>query len=139
MKPKTRWTILPTVTILFLAVAGVAHGQTQTVQLTKPVQPVSIQGTSGGTNSSSCGNIAASPNVIVDVTENIGSMRVTVQSEGQPTLFIEGPQGKACIPGDRTSGGRIEIPGFWKQGRYAIYIGDRAGGNHSYTLSISTN
>lgn len=132
MKPKTFWTILPTVTLLILSAASVAHSQTQTVQLAKPVQPVKVQGTSGGTTNSGCGNIAPSPNLIVDVNEETISMRVTVQSKGQPTLFIDGPQGTACIPGDNT----IEVPGLWQKGRYAIFIGDRAGGHHDYTLMI---
>uniref|UniRef100_A0ACD5GPU0 Uncharacterized protein n=1 Tax=Desertifilum tharense IPPAS B-1220 TaxID=1781255 RepID=A0ACD5GPU0_9CYAN len=38
---------------------------------------------------------------------------------------------------DNLSGGVLEVPGYWEQGTYSLYVGDRAGGSHNYTLSVS--
>jgi len=67
----------------------------------------------------------------------MGYLRVKVQSAGQPTLLIEGPEQPYCIVGDKESGVQPEMSGFWQAGRYAIYVGDLAGEQHPYTMTIS--
>lgn len=132
-----RWIIIPAIAATLLTTLGATRSVAEQVTLAPHFQPITLRGMSGGVNSSNCGKIAASPNVILQVTDNISSMRVRVQSSGQPTLLIDGPKGRACIPADSTGSGSIEIPGFWEKGLYTLYIGDRAGESHDYTFSVS--
>lgn len=123
-----------------LAIVSVLLGATVALSDTvrTPLQSaVTLQGTSGGSRSSSCGYISGRPNHQVQVTESFTSLRFRVESGGQPTLFIQSPNGQSeCAMADGFSGGSIEIPGVWEQGTYSVYVGDRAGGSHNYTLSI---
>lgn len=97
-----------------------------------------MRGKSGGEKSSDCGNIAATPNQIIEVKEALPYGRFSVQSEGQPTLLIEGPKGRRfCVLADTEAGESPEVSGYWEAGKYSLYVGDRASGQHPYTLSIS--
>ena len=100
-----------------------------------------IQGSSGGpVNSVNCGFIANSPNYTINLTERVDYLRITVQAVGgQPTLLVVGPQANDsfCVLGDRGSGLRPEISGVWEPGIYNIFIGDRTGTQHKFTLNIS--
>lgn len=99
---------------------------------------VTVQGNSGGNQSSQCGYISTTPNHQLVITEPLASLRFTVEGGGQPTLMIQNEQGRSeCVMADQLSGGTIELPGAWETGRYSIFIGDRTGGNHRYTLSVS--
>ncbi|MGK7895250.1 MAG: hypothetical protein AB4372_16915 [Xenococcus sp. (in: cyanobacteria)] len=100
-----------------------------------------IQGSSGGpVNSGNCGFIANSPNYTLNLPQRVDYMRITVQAiGGQPTLLVVGPQANDsfCVLGDRGSGLQPEISGVWEPGSYNIFIGDRTGTRHKFTLSIS--
>ncbi|MEM7772076.1 MAG: hypothetical protein AAGA75_18950 [Cyanobacteria bacterium P01_E01_bin.6] len=96
-----------------------------------------VQGSSGGTQNSQCGYISATPNHQLVITERLVALRFTVEGEGQPTLAIQDEQGRIeCVMSHQFSNGIIELPGAWEAGRYNIFIGDRTGGNHRYTLSV---
>ena len=100
-----------------------------------------IQGSSGGpVNSVNCGFIANSPNYTINLPERVDYMKITVQAGGgQPTLLVIGPQANDsfCVLGDRGSGLQPEISGVWEPGTYNIFIGDRTGTRHKFTLNIS--
>ena len=100
-----------------------------------------IRGSSGGpVNSVNCGFIANSPNYTINLTERVDYMRITVQAVGgQPTLLVVGPQANDsfCVLGDRGAGLQPEISGVWEPGTYNIFIGDRTGTQHKFTLNIS--
>lgn len=100
-----------------------------------------IQGSSGGpVNSGNCGFIANSPNYTLNLSQRVDYMRITVQAVGgQPTLLVVGPQpnDSFCVLGDRGSGLQPEISGVWEPGNYRIFIGDRTGTRHQFTLNIS--
>lgn len=102
-----------------------------------------IRGQSGGsTDSKGCGFIANSPSYEMNLNERIDYMRFTVQADGgQPTLLVTGPNSgdSFCVLGDRLSGLKPEISGVWEAGYYQIYVGDRTGERHQFTLDISTN
>ncbi|MBD2579068.1 hypothetical protein [Oscillatoria sp. FACHB-1406] len=110
----------------------------ETVALaTSPNPSVVLSGQSGGTVSTpDCGKIAATPNHVLNVTQRINSMNIKVQSSGgQPTLLIDGPDGRFCAV---TAGGQAPtIPGLWMPGQYRIYVGDLSGSSNGYTISIS--
>lgn len=139
MKKHTKWLVLPTVALSF-AVTTATLAQEASVKITPKSEPdpLVVRGTSGGEKSSDCGNIAATPSQIIEVTEPLPYLRFNVESEGQPTLLIERP-GKRhfCVLADTEAGESPEISGYWEAGKYSLYVGDRAQGQHPYTLSIS--
>jgi hypothetical protein len=100
-----------------------------------------MNGTSGGTQKDTgcAGSIAASPNHVVQVTED-SDLRFSLQGAGEPALLIRSSTGQSfCVPADSYSNGKVEIPGRWRKGTYSVYIGDRANGRHAYTLQIARN
>ncbi len=97
--------------------------------------PMEFTGNSGGSTASSCGNLAPVPNVTITVTADT-SIYFRLQSAGKPTLKIDGPGDfDLCVPAH--DGSTIEIPGQWPAGQYHVFVGDLAGGSHSYTLKIA--
>lgn len=96
-------------------------------------KPIATGTSGGGQNSGDCGSISAAPNLQLQLTEQFTYLRFTVQGAGQPTLLIEGPTGRFC------GLAQPEISGFWKPGTYNIYVGDRAGGQHPFSLSVTKN
>ena len=102
-----------------------------------------IKGQSGGsTDSQGCGFIGDRPNYEMNLEQRVDYMRFTVQADGgQPTLLVIGPNANDsfCVLGDRVSGLKPEISGVWEAGSYKIYVGDRQGDRHQFTLNISTN
>jgi len=139
MKTHIDWLIVPTALAISLAVTGATLAEAPVLQINSKFQPdpLVVRGTSGGAKSSNCGNIATSPNQVIQVKEPLPYLRLSVQSAGQPTLLIDGPGGRFCVLADRFSEGKPEISGFWQVGKYSLYVGDRAQGQHPYTLSIS--
>jgi hypothetical protein len=113
----------------------------QVVQLQPQLNqdPIELEGTSGGLQKSDCGRISDQPSQILEVAGQFPYLRLRVESAGEPTLLIEGPTGRFCILADSTMGEKPEMSGLWTVGTYQIYIGDRAGEQHHYRLSISSN
>ncbi len=101
--------------------------------------PLTVNGTSGGSNKTNCGNIATTPNQIIQVKEALPYLRFTVESEGKPTLLIDGPGGRFCVLTDKLAGSKPEISGFWPAGKYSVYVGQSESGNSPYRLHISKN
>jgi hypothetical protein len=99
--------------------------------------PLVLNGTSGGGVKSNCGNINTAPNQIIEVTEPLPYLRLTVESQGQPTLLIDGPGGRFCMLADSYSGGKAEFSGYWQPGKYLLYMGDLSQDRFNYTLTIS--
>lgn len=103
-----------------------------------PGASVTVSGTSGGTSDSGdCGWVAAEPNLVLDATEDLLNMRITVQTAGAPTLLIEGPAGRYCILPETPSGSTLQFSGYGPRGTYNIYVGDRQQTQNPYTLSVS--
>lgn len=102
---------------------------------------MNLSGTSGGSvDSKGCGFISQSPSQVINVTERIDYLRLRVQSNGgQPTLLVKGPSkgDQFCALADGLSSNNPEISGVWEPGTYYIYVGDRSGSRHPYTLNIS--
>lgn len=116
-----------------------ARAQTTQIEPGFQPDPLVLTGTSGGSANRGCGLIGETPNHVINLSGNFNFLRFSVQSSGQPTLLIEGPSGRSCVQADRFSKGSIQAPGYWEQGVYSIYVGDRTGGRNSYTLSITQN
>lgn len=128
--------IFLTVGLIFINVQLV---QAEVVQIERDFQPdpLTLSGESGGLEKSNCGNIGAKPNHVIEVTESLPYLRLTVGSKGKPTLLIDGPEGRFCVLGDSYSQDKPEISGFWQAGEYSLHIGELSKQQHTYTLSIS--
>ena len=102
-----------------------------------------IEGQSGGfTDSQGCGFIDDRPIYEMNLDQRVDYMRFSVQTDGgQPTLLVLGPNpnDSFCMLGDEASGLKPEISGVWEAGSYKIYVGDRNGDRHKFTLNISIN
>lgn len=138
MNKQTWWLAIPTA--LAIGLGTIETALSQTVAVSPNSRPIELSGMSGGGNKdkSCAGFIAAAPNHTIQVTAD-SSLQFTLQAAGgQPALLIRGANGQDfCVPADSLSGGKIQIPGRWSKGNYSIFVGDRANGRHSYTLTIS--
>ena len=131
MKRRMQCLTLSTIAAV-LAIAPAAYSNSVQTPL---AAPVTVNGSSGGGQSSQCGFITGSPSQVVVVNQPT-PLRFKLQGQGQPTLWITGPVNR-CVMADQFSGGNIEVPGVWEQGTYAVYVGDRTQSSFPYTLSIS--
>ena len=127
--------------LMAMAIAAVlgtsAAAQAQQMQ-TPLASPVEITGRSGGSQSSSCGNINPNAGQRVNVSEDFASLSFEVESRGNYTLLIQGPDGfSECVFAHNYDGGTLRAPGLLNRGEYQIFVGDRNGESHPYTLSIS--
>lgn len=129
-------------TLLILAAGTGFEVKSARANLKFETQTQVIQGQSGGpVDSKGCGFIASSPNHTLEIDKRIDYMRLTVQSQGgEPTLLVIGPNSSDsfCALADNSSGFKPEISGVWEPGIYEIYVGDRSGSSHQFTLDIST-
>ena len=141
MKTLRLLTIVPTALAISLVFAQTNLAQTPTIQINRNLQadPLILKGKSGGTVKSNCGNITTEPNHVIQVTESLPYLRLTVEGERKPTLLIDGPGGRFCVMADKYSGGKPELSGFWQPGTYSLFVGEQSQGkpNFNYTLSIS--
>jgi hypothetical protein len=138
MKTLKHWMVVPAAVAMLFGSASVVRSQAIQIAPGFDPDPTVVNGTSGGSVASKgCGAIAAQPNHVVTLSANFNYLRFNVQGDGQPTLLIKGPNGTSCVPADSFSGGKIQAPGFWEKGIYSIYVGDLAGGQHPYTLSLT--
>ncbi len=134
------WLAIPTAIMVTLGGATAALSQAR-VAITPGSQTIELKGISGGSqkDKSCAGYIASTPNHMIQVEADT-NLRLTLQAPGQPALLIRSPSGQEfCVPADSYSGGRVDMPGRWTKGVYAVFVGDRANGQNPYTLSITPN
>ncbi|MDM9584657.1 hypothetical protein [Nostoc sp. GT001] len=139
MKTLRLLAIIPTALAMSLVFTEANLAQTPTIQINRNSQPdpLILNGKSGGTVKSNCGNITTEPNQVIQVTESLPYLRLTVESKGKPTLLIDGPRGRFCVLADSYSGGKSELSGYWQPGKYSLYVGELSPQQHTYNLSIS--
>lgn len=132
-------TIIIVVLSTSLNLISVNSSEAQTIQIDSKFQPdpLIINGKSGGNQQSNCGFIASKPNQVIQISESLPYLKLTVEGTGKPTLLIEGPGGRFCILADNYSASKPEISGYWNPGRYSLHVGDISKGQYTYTLSIS--
>jgi hypothetical protein len=135
-----KYLTISTLATLSLALLGSYPALSQGIAIAPRFQPdpMVLQGTSGGTQASpNCGQLPAAPNHIIQLNSDFPYLRFSLQGRGQPTLMIRLPNGStSCVSADRATG-TINAPGYWEQGSYQLYVGDRTGEQHPYTLSIT--
>jgi hypothetical protein len=139
MKTLRLLAIIPTALVMSLVFTEANLAQTPTIQINRNSQPdpLILNGKSGGSVKTNCGNITTEPNQVIQVTESLPYLRLTVESQGKPTLLIDGPGGRFCVLADSYSGGRSELSGYWQAGKYSLYVGELSPQQHTYNLSIS--
>ncbi|MHC5934269.1 hypothetical protein [Nostoc sp.] len=139
MKTLRLLAIVPTALAMSLVFTEANLAQTPEIKINRNFQPdpLILKGKSGGTVKSNCGNITTEPSQVIQVTESLPYLRLTVESEGKPTLLIDGPGGRFCVLADSYSGGKSEQSGYWQAGKYSLYVGELSQREYSYTLSIS--
>jgi len=139
MKTFKSWMVVPTVLATILMSTGIARSAPVPIAPGFKPDPLEFKGTSGGAQTSkNCGMVGTAPNHVISLGANFNYLRFNLRSEGgQPTLLIQSPSGSSCVQADSFSGGTIQAPGYWERGTYSIYVGDRAGGQHPYTLSVT--
>lgn len=127
--------------IFFALAAVLAVGTTAKADPTvrTPIAaPIEVTGQTGGSESSTCGNINRADGQVVQVTEAFTALNFEVQSRGDYTLLITGPDGfQECVFAHNYDGGVIQAPGLLNRGEYRVFVGDRRGESHPYTISIS--
>ncbi len=122
---------------MILAAAGAVKSQPLQIAPGFP-EPLSVSGVSGGPNNSGdCGFVAQGPNHIINVTQDLPYWRIAVQTAGAPSLMIQGPRGRFCVLPANAAATTLEFSGYGDKGTYTIFVGDRAQGQHPYSLSIS--
>ena len=94
--------------------------------------PITLEGDSGGTEASDCGNIATEANHRVKIEEALPYLRFQVEGDGEFTLSVQSSTGSFCALGENP-----QIGGFWSEGEYDIYVGDRGQESLPYTLTIT--
>ncbi|MFS0513204.1 hypothetical protein ACEYW6_00465 [Nostoc sp. UIC 10607] len=139
MKTLRLLVIVPTALAMSLVFTQANWAQRPTIQINRNFQPdpLILNGNSGGTVKSNCGNITTEPNQVIQVTESLPYLRLTVESQGKPTLLIDGPGGRFCVMADSYSGGKPELSGYWQEGKYSLYVGELSKQEYRYILSIS--
>jgi len=137
-RPRVRF---GSIAILALGMILTAAGalQSQPLQIAPGFrEPLSVSGVSGGPNNSGdCGFVAQGPNQVIEVTQDLPYWRIALQTAGAPSLMIQGPRGRFCVLPANAAAGNVEFSGYGDKGTYVIFVGDRAQGQHPYSLSIS--
>ncbi len=142
MKTDALIKFVPIVLAMSLIFVSLQLVQAEVVQIERDFQPdpLILSGESGGLEKSNCGNIAAEPNHVLEVTESLPYLQLIVDTgdkKGKPTLLIDGPEGRFCVLGDSYSQEKPEISGYWQAGKHLLYVGELSTQRHKYTLSIS--
>jgi hypothetical protein len=113
--------------------------QAEPLRIAASSPQVQVAVKSGGPRNSDCGFLPeqASQQIEIDpaYVEQSGFLRFSVQGGGEPTLVVIGPAGRFCALPNQ---GVAQQSGVWLPGRYDLFVGDRQGGRHSVTLTISS-
>lgn len=133
-RPMHKWMMIPAAFAMLGAIAGPSLAD-----VSAPISStvtrngnVTVNGTAG-----SCGIVPNQPVEVIHVTEPFASLRFTLDSAENATLWITGNGQSQCLFADSFSNGVINLPGVWDRGTYRIYVGNRTNGSHTYQLTIS--
>ncbi|MEY2976774.1 MAG: hypothetical protein ACO31I_05675 [Prochlorotrichaceae cyanobacterium] len=96
--------------------------------------PVTINGSTGGNVSSSCGTIPATPDLEMNL-DQASYLDVSVDTAADATIWIDGPS-DFCVLRDANTN-QLHTAGHWPEGLYKIYVGDRQGTSLPFSLTIS--
>lgn len=125
---------------LTIGVAQQANADYQSFSLAPGFMPDPQIGSgySGGPRQTSdCGFVdtTQAPDHVVRLAQPFSFLRASVESSGDVTLLIEGPDGRFCS--DDVNGLMPEISGYWPAGTYNVWIGDWDRGGYRYQFHLS--
>ncbi|MTJ08594.1 hypothetical protein [Anabaena sp. UHCC 0204] len=138
MKTLRLFTLIPAALVMSLLLTQTSFAKPSITKIKNPLQidPMNLTGQSGGVIKTDCGHIPTIPSQVIEVTESLPYLQLTVESEGQATLLIDGPGGRFCVLSDDAEN-RPKLSGYWTKGKYSVYVGELSRRNYNYTLSIS--
>ncbi|MEM9217452.1 MAG: hypothetical protein AAGD25_24320 [Cyanobacteria bacterium P01_F01_bin.150] len=109
-------------------------------QLTTPLQGTETIRVTSTTQAAPCNAANTQPEAVsIQVTGGLTSINFDVSgSGGQPTLRVVNKSNgdETCVTADNLSGSQVELSAAWDDGNYSVYVGDRNGESHTFTLSI---
>ncbi len=131
--------IVPLGLAMNLLLSQASFAEPPITKINNPLQidPITLTGMSGGTVKTDCGAISTTPSQVIDVTDPFPYLQLTVESEGQPTLLVNGPGGRFCVLSNDDHKSKPKLSGYWTAGKYSVYVGELSKQNYKYTLSIS--
>ena len=125
---------------LFLTQSSFAQPpQPPTTKIKNPldIDPITLTGISGGQAKTDCGYTSTTPSQVIEVTEPLPYLQLTVEAEVQPTLLVEGPGGRFCVLSNDDIANKPKHSGYWTVGKYSVYVGELSKQKYNYTISIS--
>jgi hypothetical protein len=139
MKTKRLFTLIPIGSLMVLLLTQGSFAKPPITKIKNPldIDPITLTGISGGLIKTDCGHISTTPSQVIEVTESLPYLQLRVESEGQPTLLIDGPGGRFCVLSDDDGKIKPKLSGYWTAGKYLLYVGELSKENYNYTLSIS--
>jgi len=96
--------------------------------------PITVTGTTGGEVSNTCGNVPGMPHLELSL-DRASSLKISVETMADAVLWIDGPS-DFCILRDANTN-QLDTSGFWPEGLYKIYVGDRLGTSFGTQLPFS--
>ncbi|MDP5016462.1 MAG: hypothetical protein NWQ43_04010 [Dolichospermum sp.] len=139
MKTLRPFTLVPLGLAMSLLLTQASFAKPPITKIKNPLQidPIILTGISGGSVKTDCGYISTTPSQVIEVMESLPYLQLTAESQGQPTLLIDGPGGRFCVLSDDDLKSKPKLSGYWTVGKYSVYVGELSRKNYNYTLSIS--
>ncbi|MDD1419980.1 hypothetical protein MEO40_12720 [Dolichospermum sp. ST_sed1] len=142
MKTLKLFTVVPLGLTISLLLTHASLAEIPPLQINSSLKPdpLIVKGESGGSIASNCGNISSQPSQVIQVTESVPYLRLTVETvetQGKPSLLVDGPGGRFCVLPDNYNGSKAEFSGYWQSGKYSIHVGELSKIKYNYTLYIS--
>ena len=138
MKYRGQWAFIP---IAFASIlAAPILPALAAPKLTAPLQGTETVTVTSTTQAAPCNAPNTQPEAVtIQVTGGLTSLDFDVSGNGgQPTLRVVNKSSgdETCVTADNLSGSQVELSAAWDDGTYAVYVGDRNGESHTFTLSI---
>ena len=138
MKYRGQWAFIPIALASVLASPFLPAIAAPT--LTAPLQGTETVTVTATNQAAPCNSPNNQPEAVtIQVTGGLTSLNFDVSGNGgQPTLRVVNKSNgdETCVMADNLSGSQVELSAAWDNGTYAVYVGDRNGEAHTFTLSI---
>lgn len=135
MKYRGQWGFIPIALVAVMAMPSLAAPRLNT-----PLQGTETITVTSTNQAAPCNRPNTQPEAVtIQVTGGLTSLDFDVSGNGgQPTLRVVNKSNgdETCVTADNLSGSQVELSAAWDDGNYAVYVGDRNGESHTFTLSI---
>ena len=138
MKYRGKWSFIP-IALASIMAAPILPALAAP-KLTAPLQNTETMSVTSTNQAAPCNSANTQPEAVtIQVTGGLTSLDFEVSGNGgQPTLRVVNKRNgdETCVTADNLSGSQVELSAAWDDGNYAVYVGDRNGESHTFTLSI---